>query len=44
MIIVLTRTIVIEIKEGMKLNWGNIEERWRELMGVAVVKIHCIHE
>ena len=44
MIIMLIRMIVIEIKKGMKLSWGNIEGNWRELMGVAVVKIHCIHE
>lgn len=30
-------------KRGHEVELGSIEGSWRELMGVAAVKIHCIH-
>lgn len=30
-------------KRGHEVVLASIEGSWRELMGVAVVKIHCIH-
>lgn len=30
-------------KRGHEVELASIEGSWRELMGVAVVKIHCIH-